>query len=42
MLTLIISAGRIDKRKILKCFDLSKVEFTNNSHPEDEYKEKSI
>ena len=40
MFTLFIAAGKIDKSEILKCFDLTKVEFINNSNSESEYKEK--
>ena len=40
MFTLIVTTGRIEKTEIMKCFDFTRVEFINNSNPEDEYKEK--
>jgi hypothetical protein len=40
MFTLFVTTGRIEKSEIMKCFDLTKVEFINNSPSEDEYKEK--
>jgi hypothetical protein len=38
-ITLFVTTGRIEKSEIMKCFDLKKVEFFNNSD-EDEYKQK--
>ena len=38
MVVLYVTAGQIDRQRILDCFDLNEVEFINNSHPEDEYK----
>lgn len=40
-LLLYVTAGRIEKEEILSCFDLGKVEFTNNSDQESEYKQKN-